>query len=52
MLREIPYLYRLTDIELLENGSPIKDTAIQGMDEVSSFTSLLLIDSSGSMKIF
>jgi len=39
----------VTDIELLENGSPVNDTAIQGMDEVSSFTSLLLIDNSGSM---
>ena len=39
----------VTDIELLENGSPVQDTAIQGMDEVSSFTSLLLIDNSGSM---
>lgn len=39
----------VSDIELLEDGSPISTQAIQGMDEVSSFTSLLVIDNSGSM---
>ena len=39
----------VSGIELLENGSPISTQAIQGMDEVSSFTSLLVIDNSGSM---
>jgi VWFA-related protein len=39
----------VTDIELLEDGSPIDTQAIQGMDEVTSFTSLLVMDNSGSM---
>lgn len=39
----------VSDIELLENGSPISAQAIQGMDEVASFTSLLVMDNSGSM---
>ncbi|MGV8026676.1 MAG: VWA domain-containing protein [Anaerolineaceae bacterium] len=39
----------VTDIELLEDGSPINAQAIQGMDEVASFTSLLVMDNSGSM---
>ncbi len=39
----------LSDIELLEDGKPITSTAIQGMDTISSFTSVLLMDSSGSM---
>ncbi len=39
----------VSDIELLENGTPISTQAIQGRDEVTSFTSLLLIDNSGSM---
>lgn len=39
----------VTDIELLEDGSPINTQAIQGMDEVTSFTSLLVMDNSGSM---
>lgn len=39
----------VSDIELLEDGSPISAQAIQGMDEVTSFTSLLVMDNSGSM---
>lgn len=39
----------VNDIELLEDGVPIDNKAIQGMDNVESFTSLLLIDNSGSM---
>lgn len=39
----------VSDIELLEDGSPIDAQAIQGMDEVASFTSLLVMDNSGSM---
>jgi len=39
----------VSDIELLEDGSPIDAKAIQGMDEVPSFTSLLVMDNSGSM---
>ncbi|NMB62907.1 MAG: VWA domain-containing protein [Chloroflexi bacterium] len=37
------------DIELLEDGFPVDKKSIQGMDNVESFTSLLLIDNSGSM---
>lgn len=39
----------VNDIELLEDGVPIDKKSIQGMDNVESFTSLLLIDNSGSM---
>lgn len=39
----------VSDIELLEDGAPISAQAIQGMDEVTSFTSLLVMDNSGSM---
>jgi VWFA-related protein len=39
----------VNDIELLEDGVPVDKKSIQGMDNVESFTSLLLIDNSGSM---
>ena len=39
----------INDIVLMENSKPIDSKSIQGTDEVTAFTSLLLIDNSGSM---
>jgi len=45
-----PVIINANKLQLLENGEPVKKQKIKGTGEVGPLTTLLLIDTSGSMK--